>query len=323
MTVLSHPSRLLHATMGKRIATPRAFVGLDMTDRSVTVVTIDDRSGQPRLTSYQQISHGDQAVAANFETTIMNVADRLPRTSEDVRWSTSASIPTSWIRCQTVPLDNAASSGTDSHSDRRPADMFGVRWQGDESSQSCNEVLAPRGALVRLATALEECGYLVERLLPRSVSVLHASQSLLDIDAAAVVMIERDGIEVSIKQNQDVGLTRNYVPTDGMGDASRDKAFQNRVAIEINQALQYAAREDRELYNKERPVLIAGQGAGETRWDRALARHLGRPVATWQLQTEVRGCEQTLPPSAAVAVSAAWSGYQCASARHRVGSGED
>lgn len=290
-----------------------AFLGIDIGQGEARVATlepIDTHAGVLRWSGMQRFDlplpandSFPQLTEDHVRAVQQTLSERLPRSIEGERVLAAFSLPASWSHYQTVSGHELAATRV--HCDQRFG-QSGFRsnaqlshWPvlGVHHGQPCSDdqymtCAAPKHQVCQIADQVASLGYHVQTVLPRSVALVHAAQTLTGVDPQSVLWIGPRDAMIAIKHRTGIGLVRKLpaVPQRILDKHSPDcpldeytlRPYLSRIAEECLSTAHYASRIDQEHFTTK-PILLAGPLAEIPGVDEAIANHAQTPIALWTI----------------------------------------
>ncbi len=277
------------------------YVGIDIGVDYVKVATLGEKRDSVRSSRSSEIGWLSRAEfplpidpsvppSPEWVDIVADVLEqRLPRCVDDEFNFAVLSLPATWIHYQTTP--KAELGATKSQCD----EMFGASIFQSDAHLSAWPAVGGKDHLVvaatadsaarQIADAVANTGYDVQGILPHGVALLMAAPALTSLTPWAVLLLERTGGMVAMRNELGCGMCRNLpacpIASDEPLFLDEIEPWLANIASEVEATQRYTSRLSGEQ-DKDSPILVCGRTAQMAGVDVALATVLGRPVATWR-----------------------------------------
>lgn len=293
------------------------FVGLDCGwDEMHLAVLQVTKNGSLHLSELRRIPLVSDAAEHASEDWFQTIVKRLPQVIGDANWKTNVAPPSRWLQARWASPDTTVADKMDAEDGH----SLLYRWSvsAGEASGSMQQCIHGDQRLLRkLCESLDQAGFDVRRVMPKSVAIAQAATHL-GIRHAGVITTGRDGGEIVFDNDGEITVCRFI--DQGVADGVIQHPVHEATANEASRSMRFATRFGAQWPSEDRPVLLAGPLADTTDWARQVAIGLDAPVATWHcppLSREIAGrCRPSQDPARfAAALSLAIDAAATAGAR--------
>ena len=297
------------------------FVGIDIGVDRASIVALGSRSRDQRRATHRnhhplrwlarhQLAIPVDPLAAPrsdwLEQVTGALVDRLPRSIDGEQAVVALSLPLPWMHYQVVP-------GTEIETSKRQCDaMFASSlfqspshmgyWPLSDDASGPNDpvviVAVADSAAYDVADAVSSLGYQIESVQPHGAALVKAAQAMTGIDPQCIVMLNRTGGMIAIKNARSVGLCRvlpaipDTVLSAGVANGLTLDAIRPwlaDIAAEIISTRSFASRV--QSLDRSKPILLCGDVASIEDLDSVLATLTETPVALWHYAGKARPSE--------------------------------